>query len=241
MASRDEEDQGNSLFKNVKKACRLLSTMRKIGNGELRPPVMHALNAGLNVTEDLEKRPEKSQLSKLHKRWRIESRRARTVEEMYPDEAVERQRKRLVRKTVTHIFNIASQKEHAIQQEKIAELERTPLPAPAGLKSLGWKVHASKRTHLRTRVVCRRTPAHTRRHSHTASTLQFAHTHKHHHTAIDNRECIGCHRAGHASCDCNDGGIQPVSASGLPERTELQHWQNRKHGRNDHQTLNPKP
>ena len=181
MSSRDEEDQENSLFKNVKKARRLLSTMRKIGKGELRPPVMHALNAGLNVTEDLEKQPEKSQLSKLHKRWRIESRRARTVEEVYPDEAVERQRKRLVRKTVTHIFNVASQKEHTMQQEKIAELQRTPLPAPAGLKSLGWKVHTSN-TFAYTDCADEDPP------THAANLIPHrpcsSRTHKHHHTAL---------------------------------------------------------
>jgi|LauGreDrversion2_3_1035106.scaffolds.fasta_scaffold149717_1 hypothetical protein len=140
MASRADEGGGECLFKNGNKARRLFSTVRKISEGKLKFPEKHAVNAGLNVTEELpEKKPEKSLLTRLYRKWRLESKRARTVEELYPDEAAERQRKRLVRKTVTHILNLAAQKKHASEQQQIAERERTPLPAPPGLKSLGWK------------------------------------------------------------------------------------------------------
>jgi len=138
--SRASEDGGDSLFKNANKARRLFSTVRKISEGKLKFPERHAVNAGLNVTEELpEKTPGKSVLSKLYRKWRLESKRPRTVEEVYPDEAAEQQRKRLVRKTVTHILNLAAQKQHQSELQRIAELERTPLPAPSGLKSLGWK------------------------------------------------------------------------------------------------------
>jgi hypothetical protein len=35
---------------------------------------------------------------------------------------------RLVRKTVTHILNLAAQRQHQSELQRIAELERTPLP-----------------------------------------------------------------------------------------------------------------
>jgi hypothetical protein len=123
---REDEDGGGGLFANPSKARRLLSTMRKIDEGILRTPQIHAANAGLDVTEEEDKsKPEKSLLSKLYRKWRLESKRPRSVEEVYPDETAERQRKRLVRKTATHILNLAAQKNYNVQQEKIAELERS--------------------------------------------------------------------------------------------------------------------
>jgi hypothetical protein len=123
---REDEEDGSGLFANPSKARRLLSTMRKIDEGILRTPPTHAANAGLDVTEEEDKsKPEKSLLSKLYRKWRLESKRPRSVEEVYPDETAERQRKRLVRKTVTHILNLAAQKNYKVQQEKIAELERS--------------------------------------------------------------------------------------------------------------------
>ena len=128
-----------SLFVNPRKAERLLSTMRKIEEGTLRAPTEHAVKGGLNITEERDAPPQgRTLLQKLYRKWRLENKKPRTVEEVYPDEACEKQRKRLVRKTVTNILNLAAQQQHQIQTEQIAERERTPLPAPSGLKSLGW-------------------------------------------------------------------------------------------------------
>ena len=138
-AKRDDA-AGTGLFSNPGKTRRLFSTMHKIAAGTLRSPSTHADNAGLTIAEE-ESGPGKgkSLLSKLHRKWRLESKRPHTLKEVYPDEAPERQRKHLVRKTVTHILNLAAVKHHKTQQEQIAELERVPLPAPSGLKSLGWR------------------------------------------------------------------------------------------------------
>jgi len=135
-----DDDAGECLFANPQKTRRLLSTVRKVAEGTIRAPTTHADNAGLTITEEgPEQKEGKSLLSKLYRKWRLESKRIRTVEEVYPDETPERQRKRLVRKTVTHILNLAAVKQHKAQQERISELEKIPLPAPAGLKSLGWR------------------------------------------------------------------------------------------------------
>lgn len=44
---------------------------------------MHAINTGLNVTDEVtEDKPPTSLLSKLHRKWRLESKRPRSVEEV---------------------------------------------------------------------------------------------------------------------------------------------------------------
>jgi hypothetical protein len=139
-AEEVEAGVDDSLFLNPKKASRLLSTMRKIEEGKLREPTAHAEKCGLKIEEEEDERPqEKSLLSKLYRKWRIESKKPRTVEEVYPDEASEKQRKRLVRKTMTQILNLAAQKQYQEERAQIEERRKTPLPAPPGLKSLGWK------------------------------------------------------------------------------------------------------
>mmetsp|Transcript_23089 Transcript_23089/g.54873 ORF Transcript_23089/g.54873 Transcript_23089/m.54873 type:complete len:510 (-) Transcript_23089:507-2036(-) len=89
--------------------------------------------------EEQDQRSASTPESRLRRKMRKLAERMRPVEEEYPDQEHERQRKRFVRKAATQIMNLAAAKKHKDQQAAIASADKKALSGPEGLKALGYK------------------------------------------------------------------------------------------------------